>query len=100
MIEPVTAPLRGESRNTTKSLTIVPPAPRATMSATAACMRKNGPRRLTATCWSKSSGVVSSRVPREVSPAALTRQSIRPKRSTVAAAEARALSTSDTSART
>ena len=34
-------------------------------------------------CWSNSSGVVSSRVPRVVSPAELTRQSIRPCRSTV-----------------
>ena len=61
-------------------LTIVPGAPRASMSATAACMRKNGARRLTATCASNSSGVVSSSVPRVVSPAALTRPSIRPNR--------------------
>jgi hypothetical protein len=38
-------------------LTIVPGAPRWTMSATAACMRKNGPRRLIATCSSNTSGV-------------------------------------------
>src|ERR687885_253680 len=47
-------------------LTMDPPTPRATMSLIAACMRKNGPRRLTATCSSKSSGVVSSIVPRVV----------------------------------
>src|ERR1700761_6452951 len=80
-------------------LTIVPGAPRRTMSATAACMRKNGPRRFTATCWSNSSGLVSSSVPRLVSPAALTRLSIRPNRSTVAATDACALATSATSAR-
>ena len=34
--------------------TMEPPLPRATMSAIAACMRKKGPRRLTATCSSKS----------------------------------------------
>ena len=66
-------------------LTIEPGAPRRSMSATAACMRKNGARRLTATCSSNSSGVVSSRVPRSVRPAALTRPSIRPYASTVAA---------------
>jgi hypothetical protein len=80
------------------TFTMVPGAPRRTMSATAACIRKNGPRRLTAMCWSKSSGVVSRSVPREVSPAALTRQSMRPKRSTTAATEACAAATSPTSA--
>ena len=59
-------------------LTIVPGAPRCFMSATAACIRKNGARRLTAMCWSNSSSVVSSRVPRAVSPAELTSESIRP----------------------
>ena len=59
-------------------LTTVPGALRATMSATAACIAKNGALRLIAMCWSNSSGVVSRSVPREVSPAELTRQSIRP----------------------
>ncbi|CAM5352165.1 hypothetical protein STENM223S_08162 [Streptomyces tendae] len=39
-------------------LTIVPGAARRTMSATAACMAKNGALRLIAMCWSNSSGVV------------------------------------------
>ena len=59
-------------------LTIVPGAPRFFMSATAACIRKNGALRLTAMCRSNSSSVVSSRVPRVVSPAELTSESIRP----------------------
>ena len=63
-------------------LTTVPGALRATMSATAACIAKNGARRLIATCASNNSGVVSSSVPRVVSPAALTRQSIRPQAAT------------------
>ncbi len=79
-------------------LTIEPGSPRRTMSATAACIRKNGPRRLTAMCWSNSSGVVSSSVPRLVSPAALTRQSTRPCRATTAATDRCALATSATSA--
>ena len=58
--------------------TIAPGASRDTMSATAACIRKKGPRRLTAMCWSNSSGVVSSRVPRVVRPAEFTSPSIRP----------------------
>ena len=79
-------------------LTIVPGAPRFFMSATAACIRKNGARRLTATCWSNSSSVVSSRVPRVVSPAELTRESIRPCLSTVVSTAATAWATSATSA--
>ena len=63
-------------------------------------MRKNGPRRLTATCASNSSGVVSSSVPREVSPAALTRQSTRPCAASTAATEASACAGSATSVRT
>ena len=59
---------------------------------------RTGPRRLTAMCWSNSSGVVSSRVPRVVSPAALTRQSIRPNSATVRVTVACACSTSATSA--
>ena len=59
-------------------LTIVPGAPRRIMSATAACIRKNGALRLTAMCRSNSSSVVSSSVPRVVSPAELTSESIRP----------------------
>lgn len=60
-------------------LTMLPGAPRLTMSATADCIVKNGPRRLVAMCASKSSGVVSSSVPRVVRPAQLTSASIRPK---------------------
>jgi hypothetical protein len=67
-------------------LTIVPPARRPIRSATTACIRKNGPLRLTAMCASNSSGVVSSSVPRVVSPAALTRLSTRPNASIAAAA--------------
>ena len=63
-------------------------------------MRKNGARRLTATCASKSSGVVSTSDPRLVSPAAFTRQSIRPNRRTTASTEPRACATSATSAAT
>src|SRR6476469_7288908 len=51
------------------TLTMVPGSPRCLMSAIAACIRKNGARRLTAMCWSNSSGVVSSMVPRVVGPA-------------------------------
>jgi hypothetical protein len=69
-------------------LTIVPGAPRATRWATTACMRKNGARRLIAMCASNSSGVVSSRVPREVNPAALTSASTRPNSVMTAATEA------------
>src|SRR5215216_3930324 len=79
-------------------LSIVPGALRATMSLTAACIRKNGARRLTATWASNSSGVVSSRVPRAVSPAALTRQSTRPSSATAAATDRWAWATSATSA--
>src|ERR1044072_5570704 len=67
------------------TFTIVPGAWRATRSATTACMRKNGALRLTAMCASNSSGVVSSRVPRLVSPAALTTLSTRPNPATAAA---------------
>src|SRR6185312_5373905 len=74
-------------------LTMVPGAFRATMSATTACMRKNGALRLTATCASNNSGVVSSSVPRDVSPAALTRQSTRPKAATAAVTHPRACAT-------
>src|ERR1700757_165812 len=81
------------------TFTIVPGARRATRSATTACMRKNGAFRLTAMCSSNSSGVVSSRVPRLVSPAALTRLSTRPNPATAAVTLARACSTSATSAR-
>ncbi len=81
-------------------VTIVPGALRATMSATAACMAKNGPLRLIAMCASNSSGGVSSSVPREVSPAEFTRQSIRPKTSTTSATAALACSASARSART
>src|SRR5438105_86708 len=81
------------------TFTIVPGAWRATRSATTACMRKNGAFRLTAMCASNSSGVVSSRVPRLVSPAALTRLSTRPNPATAAVTLARACSTSPTSAR-
>ena len=70
------------------------------MSRTAACIRKNGARAFTAMCSSKSSGVVSSRVPRVVSPALLTRQSTRPKCSTVAATAATLWATSAASAGT
>ena len=59
-------------------LTMVPADRRASMSLTTACMRKNGARRLTAMCWSNSSGEVSSSEPREVRPAEFTRQSTRP----------------------
>lgn len=59
-------------------LTTVPGAPRSTRCWTAACIAKNGARRLIAMCASNSSGVVSRSVPRDVSPAAFTRQSIRP----------------------
>jgi hypothetical protein len=69
------------------TLTTEPGAPRATMSATAACIVKNGPRRFTATWRSNSSGVVSSSVPRSVSPAALTSASIRPCSATTAATD-------------
>ena len=79
-------------------LTIVPGALRASMSLTAACIRKNGARRLTAMWASNSSGVVSSRVPRAVSPAALTRQSTRPSSATTVATEPWAWATSATSA--
>ena len=79
------------------TFTMLPGSPRCFMSAIAACMRKNGARRFTAMCWSNSSGVVSSMVPRVVSPAALTRQSIRPCRWMVAATEACAAVTSLTS---
>ena len=48
------------------TLTMVPGSPRCFMSAIAACIRKNGARRFTAMCWSNSSGVVSSMVPRVV----------------------------------
>ena len=68
------------------------------MSATAACIRKNGALRLTAMCWSNSSWVVSSRVPRVVSPAELTSESIRPCLSTVVCTAATAWATSVTSA--
>ncbi len=81
-------------------LTIVPGALRATMSVTAACIAKNGPFRLIAMCASNSSGVVSSSVPREVSPAEFTRQSIRPYASTTSATAALACSASARSART
>src|SRR4030095_10868201 len=79
-------------------LTIVPDALRASMSLTAACIRKNGARRLTAMWASNSSGVVSSRVPRAVSPAALTRQSPRPSSATTVATDFWAWATSATSA--
>src|SRR5918996_3856657 len=79
------------------TLTIVPGALRRSMSRTAACMRKNGARRLIAMCSSNSSGVVSSRVPLDVSPAALTRQSMRPNALTTVATEPCACATSATS---
>src|SRR5487761_689702 len=79
-------------------LTTVPGALRATMSATAACMAKKGARRLTAMCASNNSGVVSSSVPREVSPAALTRQSIRPCAATTCSTLPRACAVSARSA--
>ncbi len=53
-------------------------------------MMKNGDFKLTAMWVSNSSGVVSSIVPRAVSPAALTAQSRCPNRSIAAATEARA----------
>ncbi len=57
------------------------------MSRTAAAMVKKGARRLIAACSSKSSGVVPVSVPREVRPAALHRQSTRPRASTTASTE-------------
>ena len=77
---------------------MVPGAWRATRLATTACMRKNGALRFTAMCASNSSGVVSSRVPRDVSPAALTRLSTRPKAAIAAVTQDRAWATSAMSA--
>ena len=57
---------------------------------TAACIAKDGPRKLTAMWLSNSSGVVSSRVPRVVIPAALHRPSMRPNSSTVRVTDRRA----------
>ena len=72
------------------TLTIVPPASRRSMSRTAACMMKKGPRRLVATWASNISGVVSRRVPRSVRAAAFTTQSTRPKALIVSVTEATA----------
>ena len=80
------------------TFTIVPGAPRRSMSFTTACIVKKGPRRLTAMWASNSSGVVSTSVPRVVSPAELTRQSTRPNSATALATAACAWATSLTSA--
>ncbi len=73
---------------------MVPGALWAVKSATTACMRKNGAFRFTAMCASNSSGVVSSRVTRLVSTAALTRLSTRPNSAITVATQARAWATS------
>ena len=70
-------PIRPACDDIVMMLTIEPPALRPTMSVIAACMRKNGPRRLTAMCWSNRSGEVSSMVPRVVRPAVASRQAHR-----------------------
>src|SRR6056297_154610 len=65
-------------------LTIDPGAPRAVMSAMAPAIRKKGARAFTAKSMSQRSVVASSKAPRVVRPAALTRPSIRLKRSRAA----------------
>src|SRR6185437_4267263 len=79
---------------------MLPGAPRSTSERTTACMRKNGPRRFTAMCASNSSGVVSSSVPRAVSPAAFTRQSTCPYPASTASTAATAAAAPPTSAGT
>ena len=67
-----------------RMLTIAPSMPFRIITFAASCIRKNGARTLTANIVSKSSGLVSTSVPRSVIAAAFTRTSTRPNARTAA----------------
>ena len=79
-------------------LTMLPPPPARRISRAASCMSRNGARALTANSRSHSSTLVSSSVPRLLSPAALTSPSRRPKRSSQARDDRAAVASSARSA--